>query len=220
MVRSGTESGQGLGILGGTFDPVHFGHLRPALDVLQQLNLSQIRLVPNARPPHRDMPQATTAQRLAMLEVAVAAVPQLQVDDRECRRNTPSYMVDTLKSFRNEFPDRPLYLLVGTDAFAALQTWHQWEHLLDYAHIVVMTRPDASPLPAVMQQWLTQYRATGTDQQALSGRIWPVPVTQLSISATMIREKLAQHQSVHYFLPEKVIGFIKQAGLYQAHTHG
>ncbi|NOQ81528.1 MAG: adenylyltransferase/cytidyltransferase family protein, partial [Methylophaga sp.] len=103
-----------IGILGGTFDPIHFGHLRPALDVAEQLGLDRVHLIPSARPPHRDQPQATAEQRLTMLHLAVKNNPQFVVDDRELHREGASYTVDTLVSLRQDFPDSPLYLMVGT----------------------------------------------------------------------------------------------------------
>ena len=135
-----------IGIFGGTFDPIHYGHLRSALEVKDIFGLNEVRLIPCASPPHREQPAVTAEMRLQMLELAIKNQPGLKIDTRELDRHkvsdqTPSYMVDTLKSLRQEFPAEPLLLFIGTDAFKHLTSWHQWQQLFDYAHIVVMTRP-------------------------------------------------------------------------------
>ncbi len=134
-----------IGILGGTFDPIHYGHLRSALEVKDVFGLTEVRLIPCANPPHREQPTVTAKMRLQMLELAIKNQPGLKIDTRELDRydqhQAPSYMVDTLKSLRQEFPTEPLLLFIGSDAFKHLTGWHQWQQLFDYAHIVVMTRP-------------------------------------------------------------------------------
>ena len=130
-----------IGIFGGTFDPIHYGHLRSALEVKEIFGLTEVRLIPSAQPPHREQPAATALMRLQMLELAVKNQPGLIIDTRELNRSGVSYMVDTLKSLRKEFKDEPLLLFIGSDAFNNLKTWYQWQHLFDFAHIVVMTRP-------------------------------------------------------------------------------
>ena len=207
---------ESIGILGGTFDPVHYGHLRPALDVAEQLNLAQIYLIPNAIPPHRAQPQATAEQRLEMLHLAIKDCPEFVIDDRELQRQGESYTVDTLLSLRQDFPENPLYLLIGTDAFLYIQTWHRWQELLQLAHIVVMERPDEIlVMPDKLNKWYQQYLASKDDAKQFSGKIWPVKVTQLAISATEIRQKIAQGLTPQFLLPDTVIHFIKQSGLYQ-----
>ena len=207
---------ESIGIMGGTFDPVHYGHLRPALDVAEQLNLAQIHLIPNAIPPHRAQPQATAEQRLEMLHLAIKDCPEFVIDDRELQRQGESYTVDTLLSLRQDFPENPLYLLIGTDAFLYIQTWHRWQELLQLAHIVVMERPDEIlVMPDKLNKWYQQYLASKDDAKQFSGKIWPVKVTQLAISATEIRQKIAQGLTPQFLLPDTVIHFIKQSGLYQ-----
>lgn len=214
MVRS--EHKPKIGILGGTFDPVHFGHLRTALDVVEYLDLDQLRLIPCAVPPHREQPVATAAQRRTMLELAIKNHPKLVVDDRELYRDGPSYSVDTLLSLREEFPDNPLFLLMGSDAFLTLPTWSRWQQLLELAHIVVMQRPDeALDLPEELAALYQQHQAHAKDKDLAAGKIWTVPVTQLAISATTIREALLAHKDVRYLLPDAVISLIEQLGLYQ-----
>ena len=207
---------EAIGILGGTFDPIHFGHLRPALDVAEQLGLNHIRLIPSARPPHREQPSASPEQRLLMLHLAVKNSERFIVDDRECHREGASYTVDTLLSLRQDFPDSPLYLLLGTDAFLEIQSWHQWQQLIGLAHIVVMQRPnDVTAMPTELDRWYQQHLATDKDKELLSGKVWPIHVTQLDISATEIRSKIAQGLTSQFLMPDAAIQLIEQLGLYQ-----
>ena len=143
-----------IGIFGGTFDPIHYGHLRPASEIRRTLNLDALYLVPAANPPHRPSPVATPAQRLTMLELALTEFPELQVDDRELQRGGISYTVDTLRSYRSQYPQAALALLVGTDAFDGIETWHQWQQLPELAHIVVMQRPGR--VPETSREWVTE----------------------------------------------------------------
>src|SRR5690606_23896384 len=135
------NGGSLVGVFGGTFDPVHVGHLRIALELLERTGLREVRFVPAARPPHRAAPETPAAVRLSMLEAAVAGEPRFIVDRRELDRPGPSYTVDTLESLAEDFPDATLCLLLGMDAFAGLPGWHRWTALLELAHIVVADRP-------------------------------------------------------------------------------
>ncbi len=130
-----------MALLGGTFDPVHYGHLRCADEARQKLGLKNLYLLPAGSPPHRDEPQATCKQRLDMLQLARREFPLLLIDDRETRRNGPSYMVDTLQELRQELPNRSLLLLIGQDVANQLHSWYQWQQLFELAHIVILTRP-------------------------------------------------------------------------------
>jgi len=207
---------QAIGILGGTFDPIHFGHLRSALDVAEQFNLERVHLIPSARPPHRDEPQATAEQRLMMLHLAVKTSDKFVVDDRELHREGASYTVDTLLSLRAEFPETPLYLILGTDAFAQIQTWHRWQVLLDLAHIVLIQRADeVLTMPETLSNWYQNYKASPADIELLAGKIWPMKVTQLAISASDIRAKIQQGEDPQYLLPDAVIQLIDMLGLYK-----
>jgi len=174
-----------IGILGGTFDPVHIGHLRGALEVAEMFGLDELRLIPNARPPHRDTPNCSAQDRLAMVRLAVQDLPPLCVDARELERDKPSYTIDTLMSLRAELAaDDQLLLVVGWDAFCGLPTWHRWEELLDYCHILVLQRPDAgSEAPQELRDLLaarsvpTRRRsAAAADRSPSSGRHpWKCP---------------------------------------------
>jgi len=212
-----SENKPAIGILGGTFDPVHFGHLRTALDVVEQLGLAQMRLVPCAVPPHREQPVATPQQRRLMLELAIKHQPQFVVDDREIMREGPSYTVDTLISLREDFADNPLFLLMGSDAFKHIASWSRWQSILEHAHIVVMQRPDEQlALSEELTLWYQHHLATAEDKQLLAGKIWPVAVTQLAISATDVRSAMQQQRSVRYLIPDAVIALIEQMNLYPA----
>lgn len=161
--------GKRIGLLGGTFDPVHIGHLRGALEVAESLQLDELRLTPSARPPHRDTPQVSALDRLAMVECAVAGVSPLVVDDRELKRDKPSYTIDTLEQMRAELAaDDQLFLLLGWDAFCGLPTWHRWEELLQHCHILVLQRPDADSEPPDALRNLLAARSV-SDPLALQG---------------------------------------------------
>ncbi len=216
MVKS-ENNPDAIGILGGTFDPVHFGHLRSALEVCQQLELNHVRLIPCAIPPHRQPTLASADARRLMLELAVKYVPQLIVDDRELHREGPSFSVDTLLSLREQFVDNPLFLILGTDAFRSISSWSRWQHILQLAHIVVVQRPDEIlQLEDELQNWYQQHLAKTEDRLLSSGKIWPLKVTPLAISATQIREDLAEDKPVNFLLPDSVIAVIEQLGLYRA----
>jgi len=208
-----------LGILGGTFDPVHFGHLRIALELAQHLELRELRFMPCGRPPHRGTPVASARDRLNMLRLAVAGQNGFLIDERELRRSGPSYMVDSLQSLREELGPRPLCLLLGSDAFHALDTWHRWERLIELAHLVVVSRPDGAVTPpAPVAELLARCRVA--DPAALAerpaGGILECEVTGLAISATAIRAQVAAGRSPRYLLPDAVLAYIEEQGLYRA----
>ncbi len=203
-----------IGVYGGTFNPVHYGHLRTALEVKELFDLEQLRLIPCRLPPHRQEPDVDGEMRLAMLNLALADTLGLGADRRELDRDGPSYMVDTLASLRAEHPDCILMLFIGADAFAGLQSWHLWQKLFDYAHIVVMTRP-ACQMP-VMSEFFSE-RLTEDRwqlQQKKSGRLFFQAVTALDISATAIRQLIAAGRNPKFLLPDAVIAYIRQHQLY------
>ncbi|WP_134514222.1 nicotinate-nucleotide adenylyltransferase [Pseudomonas aeruginosa] len=213
--------GKRIGLFGGTFDPVHIGHMRSAVEMAEQFALDELRLLPNARPPHRETPQVSAAQRLAMVERAVAGVERLTVDPRELQRDKPSYTIDTLESVRAELAaDDQLFMLIGWDAFCGLPTWHRWEALLDHCHIVVLQRPDADSEPPESLRDLLAARSVA-DPQALKGPggqitfVWQTP---LAVSATQIRALLGAGRSVRFLVPDAVLNYIEAHHLYRA-TH-
>lgn len=207
-----------LGILGGTFDPIHFGHLRVAWEAAETLD-AELLMLPAAVPPHRPQPGASAAQRLAMLEAALAGQQRLRADPRELRRAGPSYTIDTLLELRNEVGRaRPLVLLVGADAFAGLSTWHRWRELFDHAHVGVLTRPGHGGVfeAELAGEWFARrVDAPATLREAPAGRILPIPVTPLDISASAIRGLLAAGRSPRYLVPDAVLALIERDGLYR-----
>ncbi len=204
-----------IGIFGCTFDPVHYGHLRSALEVKELFGLTEVRLVLNAQPPHREQPAATALMRLQMLELAIKNQPGLLIDTRELNRQGASYMVDTLKSLRQEFKNEPLLLFIGSDAFNQLKTWHQWPHLFDFAHIVVMTRPGFA-IQNLDDFFKAKLATQPTELTHVSaGKLYFQQVTQLDISATAIRNMIAEQQNPGFLLPDTVIAYIRQHQLYQ-----
>lgn len=204
-----------IGIYGGTFDPIHFGHLRTALEVKEVFALDEIRLIPCFIPPHRDSPSAPASMRLRMLELALEDREDMTVDTREIDRGGPSYMVETLMSLRAEIGDRPLLLFIGADAFAGLSGWYQWERLFEFAHVVVMTRPgfETEKVDPFLASRVIDNRQVLSKQAA--GSLAFQPVTRLEISATAIRQIIENHQDPGFLLPDSVIQYIRQHKLYQ-----
>jgi len=204
-------------ILGGTFDPVHFGHLRPALDVQQALEIPCVHLLPCRIPPHRDPPQGSPEQRLELLRLAVADEPALDIDTRELDREGPSYMVDTLESLRAEKGEKSLCLALGMDALLGLQSWYRWREIAKLCHLVVMQRPGRQwPKQGALAD-LVSKASTGALRQLHerpAGCIFGVPVTQMAVSSTRIRGLLAAGKSPRYLLPDAVLTRIKQEKWY------
>ena len=194
-----------IGILGGTFDPVHYGHLRPALEVMQYTGLRQVRFLPNSIPPHREPPWLTTEDRLELLSTAIADQSGFVLDERELRREGRSYMIDTLESLQQEFSSESLCLILGMDAFLGLRQWYQWQRIPQFCHLIVTTRPgfefnseDIGDLP------VTLISSADELEEVTAGRILLQSVTQLDISASAIRNMLARGQSARYLLPDPV----------------
>nr|MBL8412201.1 nicotinate-nucleotide adenylyltransferase [Dechloromonas sp.] len=211
-----------LGLFGGTFDPVHFGHLRLAEEAVAHLGLGGVRWIPAGQPPHRGVPQVTSAQRLAMVRLATAGNPGFFVDPSEVEAAAPSYTVHTLERLRRELgPEQSLVLLVGADAFAGLTTWHRWRDLFSLAHIAVSHRPgfpvETASLTHDLATEFTDRRladAAGLNA-APAGRIITFAMTQLAISATQIRKLLSNRLSARYLLPDSVLDYIQTHSLYR-----
>ncbi|MFZ5508626.1 MAG: nicotinate-nucleotide adenylyltransferase [Pseudomonadota bacterium] len=213
-----------LGIMGGTFDPVHFGHLRLAEEARQALGLARVLWIPAGQPPHRAAPGVAAEDRLQMVRLAVARNSHFQVDDAEVRSAAPSYSVATLERLRAlHGPQRPLVLLLGSDAFTGLPTWHRWEELFALAHIGVATRPGyeltASALPPPLaHHCATRLTAEGARlARQPAGCIATFAMTALAISASAIRAAIAAGRSVAYLLPDSVLDYIETKGLYLPH---
>ena len=210
---------QKIGILGGTFDPIHNGHLLLAREVLDKLHLDEIRFIPTGLPPHRDAPHTPPQRRLDMVRLAMEYKPGFVLDDREIRRNSVCFTVDTLTELRAEFGnDAGLYLLLGADAFLGLPGWHDWQRLFTLAHIVVARRPGTnlalSAMSAELQaQW--QQRKTTEVHDTPSGSIIEFAMTPTDISASQIRKRLAAKQSVRGLVPNTALNYIVQQHLYE-----
>lgn len=211
-----------LGLFGGTFDPVHFGHLRLAEESIAHLGLGGVRWIPAGQPPHRETPQVTAAQRLEMVLRSTAKNAQFSVDASEVEAAAPSYTVHTLERLRAELGPAPsLVLLVGADAFAGLATWHRWRDIFALAHIAVSHRPgfpvEDSSLPQALASEFTDRRLTDVSglKDAPAGRIATFTMTQLAISATQIRKLLANGLSPRYLLPDSVLDYIQHHQLYR-----
>jgi len=206
-----------LGLFGGTFDPIHNGHLRTAFELLQALKLGEVRFMPTGNPPHRDHTLADAAQRLAMVRAAVADQPGFTVDDREVRRTGLSYSVDTLTELRAEFPQRPLCLLLGMDAFLGLPNWHRWKEILELAHVVVAHRPGwKAPTQGPLGEAMVD-RGTGGIRDlhgSKAGRIYVHAVTQLEISSTELRQLIAAGGDPRYLVPDSVRAVLRELGCY------
>ena len=195
-------------ILGGTFDPVHFGHLRPALDVQQTLGVEKVWLLPCGLPPHRARPGLSAAQRLELLELAIDAEDGLAIDGRELQRDGPSYMVDTLESLRVEAGEQPVCLALGVDALAQLDSWHRWRDILSLCHLVVMQRPGGQwPKAGELADCLGRARVKTVEALYAqpAGCVLTVPVTQMAVSSTQIRELLVAGRSARYLAPTAVL---------------
>jgi nicotinate-nucleotide adenylyltransferase len=205
-----------LGIFGGTFDPIHYGHLRTAFELLQAVPLAEVRFVPAGNPPHRDAPRCNARNRLAMVEAAVADQPGFTVDARELDRDGPSYTVMTLRELRAEDPGRPLCLIVGMDAFLGLPTWHEWRAILDLAHLVVAHRPGwSAPREGLLADLLAQRSATAAELRASqAGRIHVHAVTPLEISSTDLRDLIVAGRDPRYLVPDPVRALIADTGCY------
>lgn len=206
-----------VGIFGGTFDPIHYGHLRTAFEMLQALRFDEVRFIPSGDPPHRGKTYASAQLRLEMVAAATAREEHFVVDDRELRRDGPSYTVDTLASIRQEQTDTALGLILGMDAFLGLCSWHRWDEILDLAHIVVAHRPgwrapDMGPLGELIAEFGT-HRVDDLHENT-AGRIHIHAVTQLEISSTEIRELVMAGRDPRFLMPDVVRDVIMNSSCY------
>ncbi|MBJ7554272.1 putative nicotinate-nucleotide adenylyltransferase [Marinomonas spartinae] len=208
----------GTAIMGGTFDPIHNGHLRAAVEIVDRFAFRALRLIPCYQPVHKGQPSVTAQQRLDMVEKAISCDERLLVDSREILRKGPSYSIDTLKEIRQEVgPDEPLIMVLGMDSFLSLPTWHNWQALIEYAHLLVVSRPGWEPdFISELQTFCENCRATSAHelQCAPSGFVWFEMLPSLEISSSMIRALCKKQESIAYLLPEPVQNYIKQNNLY------
>jgi len=218
---SGLGSLNPMGVFGGTFDPIHYGHLRSAFELLEAVEFSEIRFLPAANPPHRDATHADAATRAALVRAAIEGEPRFILDDRELRREGPSYSVDTLLDLRAEHAHRSLCLIIGMDAFLGLPQWHQWREILQLAHLVVAHRPGwQAPQSGALGELLAD-RGThrvGDLHESRAGRVYVRAVTQLEISSSAIRELIRAGRDPRYLVPDPVCRLLAESGCYSAAT--
>lgn len=207
-------------LFGGTFDPIHFGHLKPVEVLAAQVGLKKVTLLPNNVPPHRPQPEATPSQRVEMVRLAIANLPLFDLDLREMQRDTPSFTIETLAELRAERGDtQPLAFIIGQDSLLTLHKWHRWEELLGLCHLLVCKRPgyDSTMETPTLQRWLEKHhtRQAETLHQQPCGKIFLADTPLVSISATEIRDRLHSGQSCDDLIPPAVSAYILIAGLYR-----
>lgn len=207
-----------VAIFGGTFDPIHNGHLRSALELAERLELAGVRMMPCARPAHRNTPTGRAEQRAAMVDVAVANEPLLFCDRSELKREGPSYTIDSLIELRQELgPERCICLIMGCDAVLDVTGWHRWEELLDWAHVVVIARPGwRFPRRDTVAQWLQENACEDVAQlrESPAGSVLVEELRPLPISSSEIRQLIAEGRSARFLLPEPVLDYICKHELY------
>ena len=206
-----------IGILGGTFNPIHHGHLRVALELYERLDFTEVRLIPSAYPPHREQPSVSSQCRLEMVQAAIMDIEGLRVDDRELWRDGPSYMVDTLSSLRNDHPYQPLCLILGMDAFLGLPNWYKWKRLITLAHFVIVNRSNIKLSKApTMQKFFEAHQASSLEDltNQIAGALWLEEIPTLNISASQIRSYFATGKNPCYLLPQSVLNIINTHQLY------
>jgi nicotinate-nucleotide adenylyltransferase len=207
----------GIGVLGGTFDPIHLGHLRSAWDVADALSLDALQFVPSYQPVHRDTPQASVEQRLDMVRLSIADMPNWSVNTSEIRRGGPSYTIDTLSHLRQQVgSDVPIWLLLGSDAFEGFVRWHRWQEILTLANLAVMVRAGAESIDCSSTNALmAQHETVALSSLQVAGMVRRIAVTPLAISATAIRAEVARGKLPHYLVTPAVLDYIQQQNLYQ-----
>ena len=209
-----------IGILGGTFDPIHYGHLRPARELLGAAGFKEIRFMPSAVPPHRETPVASAQQRLAMVRLAIRDEPAFSLETCEIDRPGPSYMVDSLSMIRSELGgDTPLVLILGQDAFSGLPGWHQWQSLANNAHLLVTERPGYERvLGGELAEWLASREVSDiqTLHTSASGYVLFIQQALVDISSTSIRDRVRSGQTIEELVPAAVNDYILNEGLYRA----
>lgn len=210
-----------IGILGGTFNPIHFGHLRIAEEIAENLALDEVRFIPSAQPPHKPAPQVSAQHRANMVKLAIQNNPAFVLDDCELNREGASYTIDTLTDLRKKLGAQVgLFLIMGSDAFAHFNTWHRWQEILDDCHIVLVQRPHHESLMENFSAEMKDFFETHTQktfpnlQEKAAGSIITQTITPLAISSTDIRERRQSKKSVRYLLPPDVLNYIETHQLY------
>ena len=211
-----TEASVPIVIFGGSYDPIHYGHLRMAEYFHNLLPQSQISLMPNALPPHKEALFANTKQRKTMLKLAIGCSDYLNLDERELQREGPSYTLTSLLELRAENPQTPLILVIGSDSLASIESWHQWQRLPELAHICVLKRPRfASAIPEALAPLIHKVEEIAELSLRLSGCFMWISAPLMDISSSQIRESVNRGDSVRFLLPDSVIEYINEQGLYR-----
>lgn len=213
-----TQQHSAIAFLGGTFDPIHYGHLQPAIEIQQALNLQALYLMPNYIAPHKKQSHASTGQRIEMVNLAIQGNPNLQIDTRELQREKPSYTIDTLKLLRQEFPSTPLCFIMGMDSLISFDTWYQYQEILNYCHLIISQRPGWQPhFNKTVTDLVNSHKVDNPQQlhEQLAGCIYFQDTSQLDISSSLIRKRLNQQQSIKGLTPDTVCDYIKEQGCYR-----
>ena len=208
-----------IGILGGTFDPIHYGHIRPALEVKASLNLDKILLMPNHIPPHKNATHSTIAQRLEMVAQVCNELSGFELCDIEAKRDSPSYTVVTLKQLSRLYPNDELFFIMGMDSFIHLQSWHKWQQLFELTNLVICQRPgwhlaEGHPMQQELDARQTSVDALATSSSPQHGRIFTVDISPQDISSTQIRSQLAIGEIPQGALLPVTLNYIQKQRLY------
>jgi nicotinate-nucleotide adenylyltransferase len=207
-----------VGLLGGTFNPIHHGHLRLAQELAESLQLDEVRFIPSANPPHKTKPAVSAQQRAEMVNLAIEGNPLFKLDTRELSRNGASYTIDTLSSLFEELKDTALCLMMGSDAFLKLDTWHRWQELINYCHIVLVQRPNQphAGINQTLQNFIQDHYTENVAElgESRTGLITMQKMPALDISSSQIREIVHQHRNPMYLCPQPVVDYIHRHHLY------
>jgi nicotinate-nucleotide adenylyltransferase len=206
-----------IGLFGGTFDPIHLGHLRIALEVADALELEQVRFIPNRVPPHRRQPLASGLQRLELIKAATQGESRFVADDRELRQDKTSYTVHTLRALHQEFPNQSWAFIIGVDAFLQLPSWYEWQDLFNLTHFIVVGRPGYALNTSTETPWFQPYWVDSIAElkDRPTGGVLAIDIKGLDISATQLRNLIARGESPRYLTPDPVWAMIKAQQLYK-----
>lgn len=212
------QTNKAIGFLGGSFDPIHFGHLRPALEIKNALDLHKLFLMPNHIAPHKNKAQCSSEQRVKMLELALQSQPEITIDIRELHRHKASYTIDSLIELKKEFPNSPICFIMGMDSLISFDKWHRWQEIMDYCHLIISHRPGWNlEFNESVQHIVDRHKTTNISDlhQQQCGKIFFQETTQLAISSSAIRNIAKQDGDIHYLLPDAVCHYIKTNNLYR-----
>lgn len=208
-----------VALLGGTFNPIHFGHLNLANCLVDYLQVESVRMIPCAIPPHRETPSVSAEQRLAMLQLAIDDHPLLTSDDLELRKSTPSYSIETVQQIRQQVgKETPLFFCIGMDSLLTIDSWHHWQQLLDYCHLAICPRPGYKlPIKGHLAEWIEQNLCDDIERvkTLAQGCLHLCKIPLKDISSTAIRDSIKCAQSIDHLTPKSVVNFITKHSLYE-----